>query len=309
MRFLNFRLLGWVLLCNLFIFPFFHTADAKEEVNSPHSHVPLEAISDVLWADSLATFQKFLKTDPESARVELQNVSKKLFHGHLLTEEWVPLYFRIRHEGTEHPSDVKRLAELEIRMLTAIAMETRDFQKYALPLQRLQEAYQKYEDWENTQQNHSHSHETNHTPETKTGNSFRSTESRAETVESPSHKSEPDSKLLFERDIEAARAELVSRFAAEFNNHPLIEKMVDTTLAFAVKKEVTYPELIELTELQIQIMKSGGTEKHKEQIQEAEEGLRKLRNIRKLLEKQGSLGTETIKFHFDFERFLPGSQK
>ena len=250
----------------------------------------------MLWAASLVKFQKLLKTDPESARAELQNVSKKLFNGHLLTEEWVPLYFRIRHEGTQHSSDVKRLTELEIRMLTAIAMETGDFQKHALQLQRLQEAYQKYDNMEKARKNHNHGHNHghSHSPPPKTGNSSRGTDSKAEIDES---------------DIEVVRVEYLSRFKAAFNDHPLTEKMVDTTLALAVKKKVTYPELIELTELQIQIMKDVDPEKYKETIQKSEAGLRKLQSIRNLLEKQGSLETETVNFNFDINEHLSKLQK
>lgn len=269
------------------------TNDRSSQKGSRPSPPPLEAMSDVLWEASLVTFQELLKTDPESARAELQNVSKKLFNGHLLTEEWVPLYFRIRHKGTEHLSDVKRLTELEIRMLTAIAMETGDFQKYALQLQRLQEAYQKYEDREKVQENNNpgHTHGHSHGLPPKTGNASRGTESNA---------------AVDERDIEAVRVEYLSRFKAEFNDHPLTEKMVDTTLALAVKKK---PELIELTALQIQIMKEVDAEKYKEEIQNAEAGLRKLQNIRDLLEKQGSLETETVIFKFDINKQLSRLKK
>lgn len=299
------RLLGWVLLYNLFVLPFCPKADAKEKVSSPHSHAPLEAISDALWADSLVTFEERLKTNPKTARTELQRVAKKIFGEHTLTEEWGPLYFRIRSEGTEHPSDVKRLAELEIRMLTAIAMETGDFQKHALPLQRLQEAYQKYEALEKSHQNHIHSHEPNHTSEPKTGHSSRGEDRKAGTDEPHAHNSETDFKTLFETDPTAARAELIRLMAAEFNNHPRIEEQVDTLFALSAKKRVTYPELITLIELQIQIVKHGDIEKHKDYLQGYEKSLKKLRNISKLLEKQGSLETETTNFSVDIQSFLP----
>lgn len=294
-----------LILCKFSVHSFCYAENAPQKVSPTHSPPPLEAISDELWAVSLSTFEERLKTDLKAARAELQNVSKKLFNGHLLTEEWVPLYFRIRHKGTQHPSDVKRLAELEIRMLTAIAMETGDFQKHALQLQRLQEAYQKYEDWEKAQQNHSHSHEPNHTSEPQTGNSSRGADRKAGTDESHAQNSETDLKTLFETDQEAARAELLPLMATEFNNHPRSEEMIDTLLAFFAKKRVSYPELIALMELQLQILKHGDTEKYKEHIQGVEKGLKKLRNISKLLEKQGSLETDTIKLSFEFQGFLP----
>ena len=272
-----------LILCQLSVYSFCYAENAPQKVSPPHLPHSLETISDVLWASSLVKFQELLKTDPELARAELQNVSKKLFNGHLLTEEWVPLYFRIRHKGTEHLSDVKRLTELEIRMLTAIAMETGDFQKYAHHLQQLQEAYQKYDDLEKVQQNHNQGH---------------------------SHPPKADSKADFdESDIEAVRVEYLSRFKAAFNDHPLTEKMVDITLALAVKKKVTYPELIELTALQIQIMKDVDPKKYKKEIQNSEAGLRQLQNMRNLLEKQGSLETETVNFNFDINKHLSRLKK
>lgn len=286
-----------LILCKLSIPSFCYAENAPQKASPPHAPPPLEAISDLLWESSLVTFQELLKTDPESARAELQNVSKKLFNGHLLTEEWVPLYFRIRHKGTEYPSDVKRLAELEIRMLTDIAMETEDFQKYAFPLQRLQEAYQQYEDRENAQRaahNHGHDHGHNHSPPPETGDASGNANNNADVDES---------------DIEAVRAQYLSRFKAEFNDHPLTEKMVDTTLALALKKKVTYPELIELTELQIQIMKDVDPEKHKKAIQNSKASLKQLQSIRDLLEKQGSLETETVNFNFDINKHLSRLEK
>ena len=280
-----------LILCKFSVHSFCYAENAHQKV-SPHSHPPLQAMSDVLWEASLVTFQELLKTDREAAHAELQKVAKKLFGEQTLAKEWVPLYFRIRHEGTEHISDVKRLTELEIRMLTTLAMETEEFPKHAFQLQRLQEAYQKYDDMEKAQQNYNHGQ--SHSPPQKTGNSSRGTDSNADFDES---------------DIEAVRVEYLSRFKAAFNDHPLTEKMVDITLALAIKKKVTYPEMIELTELQIQILKDVDPEKHKETIQQAESGLRQLQNIRNLLEKQGSLETETVNFNFDINEHLSRLQK
>ncbi len=277
----------------------------RKSIFASFSRPPLEAISDALWADSLATFKERLKTNQKAARTELQNVAKKLFGEHPLVDEWVPLYFRICSEGTQHPSDVKRLAELEIRMLTPRMMETGDAQKYPFEMQRLQEAYQKYGAMEKSYQNHSHGHEPNHTSEPKTGDSSRGEDRKASTDESHAQNSESDLKTLFETDPAAARAKLLPLMAAEFNNHPRIEELVDTVLAFSAKKRVSYPELIALMELQTQILNHGDPEKHKDQLQNLEKGLKRLRNISKLLEKQGSLETDTIKFSFEIQGLLP----
>lgn len=277
--------LSLLILFTLSVHSFCYAHEDPKKASSDSS--PLQAISDELWKASLVTFGELLKTDPESARTELQNVSKSLFSEHLLTEEWVPLYFRIRHKGTQHLSDVKRLAELEIRMLTDIAMKTGDFQKIAHPLQQLQEAYQKYDDLEKVQQKHSHGHSRSHPP--KTEDSSRGTDGSAEIDES---------------DMEKLRVGYLSRFKEAFNDHPLTEKWVDTTLALAAKKKATYPELIELIELQIQIMREVDPEKHKAVIQKSEAGLKEMKMVRDLLEKQGRLETERVNFNFDLNEQL-----
>ena len=104
--------------------------EAKE-----YRYTPDDLISSAIWAKHLKTFQKHLKTRPEAARAELQNVAKKLFHGHALIEEWVPLYYRLSREGTEHLTDIQRVSDLEIRMLTALNAE-----KYGLQIQQHQHA-------------------------------------------------------------------------------------------------------------------------------------------------------------------------
>lgn len=101
----------------------------------PHLYTPEFLVSSAIWAEDLKTFQKHLKTRPEAARAELQNVAKKLFHGHVLIEEWVPLFYRLNREGTEHLTDIQRVSELEIRMLTA-----RDAEKHGLQIQQHQHA-------------------------------------------------------------------------------------------------------------------------------------------------------------------------
>ena len=100
-----------------------------------HRYSPEELISSRIWAKQLQTFQKRLKTDPDTASTELKKVAQKLFNGHLLTEEWVPLYLRLSRDGTEHFTDIQRVSELEIRMLTTI-----NAKKHALQIQQHQHA-------------------------------------------------------------------------------------------------------------------------------------------------------------------------
>ena len=96
---------------------------------------PETLISSKIWAKQLQTFQKRLKTNPDTAGTELKEVAQKLFNGHLLIEEWVPLYLRLSRDGTDYLTDIQRVSELEIRMLTVI-----DVKKHALQIQQHQHA-------------------------------------------------------------------------------------------------------------------------------------------------------------------------
>lgn len=106
---------------------------------SPHDRGSYASTAETLWGEHLSTFQECLKTDPDAARAELQKVAQSLFKGHLLVDEWVPLYFRIHKDGTKYPSDLKRVHELEFRMLTAMDAKT-----YAKQIQHHRAALEHY---------------------------------------------------------------------------------------------------------------------------------------------------------------------
>ena len=104
-----------------------------------HSESHTRYVGDASWDAELETFYKLLKTDPEAARVELENVAKELFDEHLLTDEWVELFYQVFYQislketeqkGAEPPwkliSDLKHLYKLGLEMLTDM-----DPEKYA----------------------------------------------------------------------------------------------------------------------------------------------------------------------------------
>ena len=105
-----------------------------------HRYTPVELISSRIWAKQLQTFQKRLETKPDTAGTELKKVAQKLFNGHPLAEEWVPLYLRLSRDGTDYLTDIQRVSELEIRMLTAINAD-----KHALQIQQHQAAIKEHE--------------------------------------------------------------------------------------------------------------------------------------------------------------------
>ena len=129
-----FLILGLTLL-GLWNIGISEKAPETEMEPKPPQFTPEDLVSHAIWTKHLKTFQKRLKTRPEVARTELQKVGEKLFNGHPLVEEWVPLFYRLSREGTEHLTDIQRVSELEIRMLTAL-----DAEKYGLHIEQHQHA-------------------------------------------------------------------------------------------------------------------------------------------------------------------------
>ena len=107
----------------------------SEPEPEPPRFTQKDLVSHAIWAKQLKTFQKRIETRPEAARTALEKVGTKLFNGHLLVEEWVPLFYRLSRDGTEHLTDLQRVSELEIRMLTAL-----DAEKYGLQIEQHQHA-------------------------------------------------------------------------------------------------------------------------------------------------------------------------
>ena len=72
----------------------------------------------------LVQFNTLKEKAPAAARPELLEIANIRFGTHILVDEWIALYFRLSSEGNGRFSDLQRLAELEIRMLTEIDAET-----------------------------------------------------------------------------------------------------------------------------------------------------------------------------------------
>ena len=242
-------------------------SDATEKVQ-PHSHL----ISETLWAENFHTFKKHLVTDPSAARTELQNVAKKLFGEHTLTEEWVPLYFRLSQEDTEHLSDLKRVSELEIRMLTDINAQT-----YAKLIQHHRETLEHY----NELAKQKVPSKTEEGLDTKTGYEHYKT----------FHE-------LLPTDPEAARAELTAFSTLAFHGHPLTKEWEELFFRLSREKEATVPEMLRLFELKKQMLKDHSPEKHAKEIENLETAIKDLKSMSKLLKRQGNLDTQKMSFNF-----------
>ncbi len=212
------------------------TSFSETQQVSPPFYTRAHLVSTTLWAEHIEVFKKHLLNDPETAHTELQNVAKKLFNRHILAEEWVPLYFRISLNGTEYISDVRRLSELEIRMLTAI-----DAQKYFEHIRQHQAVLTDSVDASKNE---------NHLPDTAQ-EMKKKKNLRAEKI---SEYAASYQKLLPERP-EAAHAELVKYADVTFGEHALREKWIALYFRLSREKEATVFEFIQILALAQNMLK------------------------------------------------------
>lgn len=235
-------------------------------------------------AAQLETFHKLLKTDVDAARAELQKVASTVFGGHTLADEWVPLYFRIIREGTEHLSDIKRIHELEIRMLMAI-----DAEKHAEQIQYHREALKHYEELASV--GGDQLPVPNKTPSDEQ-------ERSAETVQAPEVAEKPNAQIdhqhfikfheLLPHDVEAARKELDAFAALAFHGHPRTEDWKALFFRLSRQKEATVLEIIQLLELKKQMLKDNDAERHTKEIKNLESSIKQFKSLKRTFERQGT---------------------
>ena len=89
----------------------------------------------------LARFESLKVKAPDAARNQLSEIVKIRFGTHDLTAEWIALYFRLSRHGKGQLSDLKRLVELEIRMLTDVSPE-----KHAEQINRHRQTLKTYDE-------------------------------------------------------------------------------------------------------------------------------------------------------------------
>ena len=236
-----------------------------------HSHT--KGADTVKWGEHFITFQQLLnlKQGLQAARAELQNVAKKLFREHTLTEEWGHLYFRIRSEGTKHLSDIKRVYELEIRMLTAI-----DAEKHANQIQLHQEALKHCKDLHKVI-------------------SDQTFKKSITTIKVASGAIMTFYQLLPDNP-EAASAVLDIFAALTFGNHPLSEEWKKLFFRLSRDKEATFSEAIRVFELKKQMLTDIDTEKYANEIKNLANVIKQIKSVQKILERQGN-SNEKIPFN------------
>ena len=241
------------------------------------------------WTAELKTFHQLLKTDADAARTELQRVAPTLFDGHTLVEEWIPLYFRVLRDGTEHPSDIQRIHELEIRMLTAI-----DADKHAVPIQYHREALKHAETLTSAGDDPLRAPKSTDS-DGKAGTSERGTSPAAS--ETTAHQHYVNFHERLPHDVDAARTELDAFATLAFHGHPRTEEWKALFFRFSLQKEVTILEMIQYCELQTQMLKDINPEKHAKEIANFESVLKQMKFTAKIFEQQGILETEKVVFN------------
>ena len=277
----------WLTLYSIEVLSIGDSGKSTEPSHPNPTYSQLSRIDDTLWAKHLETFKKRLPTDSKAARAELQNVAKKLFGQHTLTEEWVPLYFRLSREGTEHLSDLKRVSELEIRMLTDINAQT-----YAKQIQHHREALEHYDELAKKFEVTSPTPETHEQDEQKAPSKI---EKGLDTKTGYEHYKAFHE--LLPANPEAARVELAAFSALAFHGHPLTKEWEELYFRLSREKEATVPEMLQLFELKKQMLEDHSPEKHVKEIENLDTVIKDLKSMSKLLKRQGNLDTQKMPFN------------
>ena len=234
-------------------------------------------VSNSLWAVPFETFDEHLMIDPEKAHTELENVAKKIFRGHLLAKEWIPLYFRICRDGTEHFSDIQRVSELEIRMLTTI--DSKKHAKYIRQHQVVLERYKK----DRTQ-----------APSEKKQVDLQKLRSskklRAEAIDKHAAAYEK----LLPTDLDAARAELVKYAQVTFGEHGLREEWIALYFRLTRAKKSTMSEMVQVLSLAKQMLEANFPDIAAGAIEQIDTSLKVFKSLSELQ------GKKQEKAHFQF---------
>lgn len=289
------RILRISLLCltlsSFVTFSFADSDDATEKAQENETDVYY--IDTGIWGEALDRFKKLVSTDPEGARTELKNVAKTLFAGHILAEEWVPLYFRLSQGGTEHLSDVKRVSELEIRMLTAI-----NAKKYAEQIQHHREIVKRCDELAKTFEKRKP------TPPTQTSTKREET---PHTENNAREKSIGKRLSAFNKLLpthpDAARSQLIAAAALMFNEHPLHETWAELACRFSRESQVPILDVARHFEIEIQMFTDIDAEGYAETIADLRQNLKKLNQFINQFERLGiDPKTKTVEYNYKIGR-------
>ncbi len=235
-------------------------------------HTVLYKGSSAPWQTELQAFQKLLKTDASAARAELHAFAERIFGDHALVEEWVPLYFRIRKDGTTHLSDLKRVSELEIRMLERI-----DPEKYA---EQIQHHQKKIKRSSVSRQKGNESAPTGALKGQWSSPTLTAFESGGEFFINFVN--------LLTTDLKAARAELNKYASQRYGDHPHKAEWTELVFRNFRDKKSKILDLMRLYELEKQMLTDIDPEKHADGIKNLERIIKIHERLQRNFERQGT---------------------
>ena len=95
---------------------------------------------DPAMRERLRKLPSLIEKNSRGARAKIRTVAEIRFENHRLADEWCALYLRLSRDGKGTFSDMKRLSELEVRMLADVNPT-----KYAEPIRKHQHLMQRYD--------------------------------------------------------------------------------------------------------------------------------------------------------------------
>ena len=212
----------------------------------------------------LTPLQSLFSTTSSDGRVKIAKVANAQFGDHPLTEEWTELYFQLGVNGQGTIANMKRLAELEIEILTDI-----DAEKHATQIQQQRKILEYY---------------------TRIVTQLKS---QGKNPEKMIVKLNLFQAVLLIKPA-AARSELSVLAKVLFGTHPRAEEWANLYFQLSVDGKGSIVNLKYLTQLEIEMLTDIDAEKHATQIQQHQKTLKQYEKFVEVLKSQGKNPEEVI---------------
>lgn len=203
---------------------------------------------------------------------ELLKEAKEMFEEHPLTKEWVPLNLRIKSEGTQYLSDIERVYELKIRMLTDI-----DAEQHVKQIQQHQEALKHCKNLHKV-----------------IGDQRLKKPITTTKVWDIAYKTFFE---LLPDNSEAARTALDIFAVMAFKNHRLTKEWKELFFRLCRDKKAFHSEAIRVFELKKQMLTDIDAKRHAKEIKNLADVIKESNRVQKILERQG-YPDEKMTFNF-----------
>ena len=212
----------------------------------------------------LTPFQSLFSTTSSEGRVKVAKVAKAQFGDHPLAEEWTALYFQVGVNGQGTVANMKRLAELEMEMLTDIGTE-----KHATQIQQRRKILKYY----------------------------------IRIVTQLKSQGKNPEKMIAKLDLfqatlliepAAARSELSVLAKILFGTHSRAEEWANLYFQLSVDRKGSIVNLKYLTQLEMEMLTDIDAEKHATQIQQHQKTLKQYEKFVEVLKSQGKNPEEVI---------------